>query len=157
MGKQGCLVYDFSIVQPVANPFDREPDLTSMATKTSERWAGASDCVCAYPARQRGSPSLACRFCTAISRTLPFSTSSAMRLEPVKFHSSSRFAEKIPPLPCLIIMTVKTKVRRANPVATDEASHSDGTCVHLSDQRAGPDPVDSSWNGSPRNRELQPE
>jgi hypothetical protein len=34
VGKQGCLVYDFSIVQPVPEPFDREPDLTALAAKT---------------------------------------------------------------------------------------------------------------------------
>jgi hypothetical protein len=33
VGKQGCLVYDYSIVQPVAEPFDREPDLTALTAK----------------------------------------------------------------------------------------------------------------------------
>jgi len=32
VGKQGCLVYDFSIVQPVLAPFDHVPDLTSLAS-----------------------------------------------------------------------------------------------------------------------------
>ena len=32
VGKHGCLVYDFSIVQPVLAPFDRVPDLTALAT-----------------------------------------------------------------------------------------------------------------------------
>ena len=34
VGKQGCLVYDFSIVQPVLAPFDREPDLTSLTSSS---------------------------------------------------------------------------------------------------------------------------
>jgi hypothetical protein len=34
VGKQGCLVYDFSIVQPVETPFDRQPDLASLGSKT---------------------------------------------------------------------------------------------------------------------------
>jgi hypothetical protein len=28
VGKQGCLVDDFSLVQPVLTPFDHSPDLT---------------------------------------------------------------------------------------------------------------------------------
>ena len=34
VGKQGFLVYDFSFVQPVETPFDRQPDLASLASKT---------------------------------------------------------------------------------------------------------------------------
>jgi hypothetical protein len=34
VGKQGYLVYDYSVVQPVFDPFDREPDLTALAAKT---------------------------------------------------------------------------------------------------------------------------
>ncbi len=30
VGKQGCLVYDFSIVQPVGTPFDQTPELASL-------------------------------------------------------------------------------------------------------------------------------
>jgi hypothetical protein len=33
VGKQGCLVYDYSPVQPVLAPFDREPDLGALGTK----------------------------------------------------------------------------------------------------------------------------
>lgn len=33
VGKQGHLVYDFSIVQPVLAPFDRQPDLAALAAK----------------------------------------------------------------------------------------------------------------------------
>jgi hypothetical protein len=33
VGKQGCLVYDYSLVQPVLAPFDREPDLEALGTK----------------------------------------------------------------------------------------------------------------------------
>ena len=35
VGKHGCLVYDFSIVQPVVAPFDHAPDLASL-TSTSK-------------------------------------------------------------------------------------------------------------------------
>src|SRR5262249_44369332 len=31
VGSKGLLVHDYSIVQPVVAPFDREPELTSMA------------------------------------------------------------------------------------------------------------------------------
>jgi hypothetical protein len=34
VGKQGCLVYDFSIVQPVLAPFDRQTDLSALTAKT---------------------------------------------------------------------------------------------------------------------------
>ncbi|MGC8642739.1 MAG: polymorphic toxin-type HINT domain-containing protein [Isosphaeraceae bacterium] len=34
VGKHGCLVYDFSIVQPVAAPFDRVPDLKALQSGT---------------------------------------------------------------------------------------------------------------------------
>ena len=34
VGKQGFLVYDFSFVQPVETPFDRQPDPASPASKT---------------------------------------------------------------------------------------------------------------------------
>jgi len=33
VGKNGCLVYDFSIVQPVAAPFDHAPDLAALEPK----------------------------------------------------------------------------------------------------------------------------
>src|SRR5262249_8998669 len=32
VGRQGFLVYDFSLVQPVETPFDLQPDLASLAT-----------------------------------------------------------------------------------------------------------------------------
>ena len=34
VGKHGCLVYDFSIVQPVVAPFDHAPDLTSLTSSS---------------------------------------------------------------------------------------------------------------------------
>ena len=34
VGKQGCLVYDFSLVQPVLAPFDHVPDLTALKTSS---------------------------------------------------------------------------------------------------------------------------
>jgi hypothetical protein len=33
VGKHGCLVYDYSLVQPVLAPFDREPDLAALGAK----------------------------------------------------------------------------------------------------------------------------
>jgi Pretoxin HINT domain len=37
VGKHGCLVYDFSIVQPVVAPFDHAPDLAALEPKAKLR------------------------------------------------------------------------------------------------------------------------
>lgn len=37
VGKNGCLVYDFSIVQPVVAPFDHAPDLAALEPKAKQR------------------------------------------------------------------------------------------------------------------------
>jgi hypothetical protein len=37
VGRRGCLVYDFSIVQPVAAPFDGHPDLAAVGPKQTTR------------------------------------------------------------------------------------------------------------------------
>jgi hypothetical protein len=34
VGKHGCLVYDFSIVQPVLAPFDHVPDLSALTSNS---------------------------------------------------------------------------------------------------------------------------
>ena len=34
VGKQGCLVYDYSIVQPVMAPFDQASDLAGLTSKS---------------------------------------------------------------------------------------------------------------------------
>ena len=36
VGKHGTLVHDFSFVQPVLQPFDRQPDLTTKAAMSTE-------------------------------------------------------------------------------------------------------------------------